>query len=140
MPAGRLAGHPPPLPLAAWLVLSHSGHSCCDCILQARAQLLRIKARSARRHRDMGCCGDCPRVRLRMAASLLARAVWHEQWVRISTLRLQALEQGQPYPPLTLPYPEAQPHLAEGVPLDLPPSIDRCAACQKELEEVSWQA
>jgi len=70
-------------------------------------------------------------------------AAWHEEWEQVCTLRLQALEQGHPYPPVTLPYLELQPFLPEGLPEDFPPSIDRCAACQNRLEEVSllagWQ-
>ena len=91
----------------------------------------------AARSPDLGCCGDCVRVRLRVAASLRARAAWYHAWALISTLRLEALEQGQPKPPLVLPYLEVQPHLAEGVPEELPASsMDRCAACQQELDSV----
>lgn len=85
---------------------------------------------------DLGCCSDCSHVHQREAASLRAMAAWHEQWELISTLRLQALEQGHPYPPLALPYLDVQPFLPEGLPEDFPPSIDRCAACQKRLDEV----
>ena len=86
---------------------------------------------------DPGCCRDCVRVRLRVAASLRALAARFEAWALISTLRLEALEQGQPKPPLVLPYLEVQPHLAEGVPEELPASsMDRCAACQQELDSV----
>jgi hypothetical protein len=104
-------------------------------LLQARAQNMWSKAFVVSRDQDLGCCSDCMRVRLRVAASLKARAVWYDEWILISTLRLEALEEGHPYPPLTLPHLEVQPHLAEGVPEELPPSIDRCAACQKELNE-----
>ncbi|PRW44894.1 DNA helicase exodeoxyribonuclease subunit A [Chlorella sorokiniana] len=102
---------------------------------QAWAQALRRNIDIVLQQPDLGCCSDCLRVRLRVVASLRANAAWHEQWAQISTLRLQAWEQGQPAPPLTLPYLDVQPHLAEGVPLDLPPSIDRCAACQDKLEK-----
>ena len=109
----------------------------CLRALQAFAHLLRHDACLASRSPDLGCCRDCVRVRLRVAASLRARAAWHDAWALISTLRLEALEKGQPKPPLVLPYLEVQPHLAEGVPEELPASsMDRCAACQKELEEV----
>lgn len=67
-------------------------------------------------------------------------AEWYDQWELINTLRLQALEQGHPYPPLTLPRLDLQLHLPEGVPEDLPPSFDRCAACQSRLEEVGARA
>ncbi len=66
-------------------------------------------------------------------------AAWHEGLEQVSTLRLQALEQGHPYPPLTLPCLDLQPFLPEGLPEDFPPSIDRCAACQNRLEEVRLQ-
>ncbi|PRW56998.1 D-alanyl-D-alanine dipeptidase [Chlorella sorokiniana] len=102
---------------------------------QAWAQRMRRSADMMLQQPDSGCCRDCVRVRLRVVASLRANAAWHEEWVRISTLRLQALEQGHPSPPLTLPHLDLQPHLAEGVPEDLPPSIDRCAACQEALDK-----
>ena len=105
-------------------------------LVQARTQELRRYADMVLQQPDLGCCRDCVRVQLRVVASLRANAAWYEEWVQISTLRLQALEQGQPYPPLTLPYLDVRPYLAEGVPEDLPPSIDRCSACQEELEEV----
>lgn len=106
-------------------------------MLQARAEKLRLDARLIAHYRDLGCCGDCVRVRLRIAASLRAQAAWYEEWAVIYALRLQAVEQGHPKPPLVLPHLDVQPYLAEGVPAELPASsIDRCAACQKELDEV----
>ncbi|PRW56675.1 D-alanyl-D-alanine dipeptidase [Chlorella sorokiniana] len=102
---------------------------------QAWAQALRRNIDIVLQQPDLGCCSDCLRVALRVVASLRANAAWHEEWVRISTLRLQALEQGHPYPSMTPPHLDVQPYLAEGVPLDLPPSIDRCAACQDELDK-----
>lgn len=104
--------------------------------LQAKQQLLRRNADVLLQHLDLGCCRDCSRVHQREVASLHAMAAWYAEWERITTLRLQALEQGQPFPPLTLPYLELQPFLPEGVPEELPPSIDRCTACQQRLEEV----
>ena len=115
----------------------------CRCNLQAKKKLLQRNAQQLLQRLDLGCCPDCPRVQQREAASLQAMAAWHEEWEQVCTLRLQALEQGHPYPPLTLPYLELQPFLPEGLPEDFPPSIDRCAACQNRLEEVSllagWQ-
>ncbi|PSC74214.1 hypothetical protein C2E20_2651 [Micractinium conductrix] len=109
-------------------------------VLRLRIQACQAKKQEFRRneefllqHPDLGCCSDCVRVRQRAAATSQAMAAWNEAWQLISTRRLQALEQGQPYPPLTLPYLEL--HLPEGLPEDLPPSIDRCATCQKELDE-----
>ena len=124
----------PPLP-ASQLPTACS-HLSLPPLVQAQAQELRRCADMVLQRQDLGCCTDCVRVALRVVASLHASAAWHEEWVRISILRLQALEQGQPYPPLTLPYVDVRPYLAEGVPEDLPPSIDRCSACQEELEEV----
>ena len=110
---------------------------CCLRALQAFAHLLRSNAGVVARSPNLGCCRDCMRVRQRVAAALRARAAWHNAWALISTLRLEAMEQGHPKPPLVLPYLDVQPHLAEGVPEELPASsIDRCAACQKELQEV----
>ena len=103
------------------------------CNLQAKKQEFRRNEEFLLQHPDLGCCSDCVRVRQRAAATSQAMAAWNEAWQLISTRRLQALEQGQPYPPLTLPYLEL--HLPEGLPEDLPPSIDRCATCQKELDE-----
>ncbi|KAI7835334.1 hypothetical protein COHA_010764 [Chlorella ohadii] len=101
----------------------------------AKKKLLRRNAQRLLQRLDLGCCPDCPRVHRREAASLQAMAAWHEEWEQVCSLRLQALEQGHPYPPLTLPYLELQPFLPEGLPEDFPPSIDRCAACQNRLEE-----
>ncbi len=116
---------------------SHPLH--CRCNLQAKKKLLRRNAQQLLQRLDLGCCPDCPRVQQREAASLQAMAAWHEEWEQVCTLRLQALEQGHPYPPLTLPYLDLQPFLPEGLPEDFPPSIDRCAACQNRLEEVRLQ-
>ena len=81
------------------------------------------------------------RVRQRAAASCDARAAWIEAWGVVSGLRLEALELGHPPPPLTPPYLEL--HLPEGLPEELPPSFDRCSACQGLLDEVRlggcWQ-
>ncbi|PRW45183.1 hypothetical protein C2E21_6237 [Chlorella sorokiniana] len=111
-------------------------------VLRLRAESAQVWAQGLRRNinivlqqPDLRCCSDCLRVRLRVVASMRANAAWYEQWARISTLRLQAVEEGHPAPPLILPYLDVQPHLAEGVPLDLPLSIDRCAACQDELDK-----
>ena len=111
----------------------------CHFNLQAKNQLLRRNAQQLLQRLDLGCCPDCPRVHQREAASLQAMAAWHEELEQVSTLRLQALEQGRPYPPLTLPCLDLQPFLPEGLPEDFPPSIDRCAACQNRLEEVRLQ-
>ena len=107
----------------------------CYCDLQAKQQLLRRNADVLQRL-DLGCCPDCPRVHQREVASLRAAALWHEQWERVYRLQLEALEQGHPDPPLILPYLDVRPFLPEGMPEDLPPSIDRCADCQRRLEEV----
>ena len=80
------------------------------------------------------CCHDCARVRQRVAASCRSRAPWFEACAFLSMRRLQALEQGLPYPPEILPRLEL--HLPEGMPEELPPSIDRCAACQQKLDQV----
>ena len=72
----------------------------------------------------------------RHAATLQATAAWYEQWEQVYRMWLQALEQGHPYPPLKLPYLEVQPFLPEGLPDDLPPNIDRCAACHTRIEQV----
>lgn len=80
------------------------------------------------------CCADCLLVRKRAAASNDARAAWNEQWEMVSSRRLEALEQGHPLPPLTLPYLELR--LPEGVPEELPPSLNRCSACQDLLDKV----
>lgn len=110
---------------------------CCCCILQARAYRYRTTADLATRDQYLGCCADCKRARLRIVASLRAQAAWINDWVTIFALRLAALEQGHPKLPLVLPYLDVQPYLAEGVPAVLPASsIDRCAACQKALEQV----
>ena len=106
----------------------------CDACLQAKKELLRS-------HRDIylqrpahECCAECVLVRHRAAVSCDARAAWHEAWEMISSRRLEALEQGHPLPPLTLPYLELR--LPEGMPEELPPSIDRCSDCQERLEDV----
>lgn len=125
--------HPPPTAgKLVWL----SPHTTLPLHLQAVKERQRRSVEVMLQRPDLGCCRDCVRVQQRVAASRQAYAVWNEQWEAVSTLRLQALEQGQPYPPLTLPWLEVQPYLPEGVPEELPPSIDRCAACQKQLDEV----
>ena len=122
-------------PLAAPAALS-SPHGTATATLQAQQQWCRYNAGLLLQRPDWGCCPDCPRVNRRHAASLQAMAAWHEQWELVLNLWLQALEQGHPYPPLKLPYLEVQPFLPEGLPEDLPPTIDRCAACHSRLEQV----
>ncbi|KAL4444300.1 hypothetical protein ABPG75_012037 [Micractinium tetrahymenae] len=100
---------------------------------QAKKQLLRHYRDIVLQHPGQECCADCLRVRQRGAASYEARAAWNEAWELLSIRQLQALEQGQPCPPLILPRLEL--HLPEGMPEELPPSIDRCSACQKMLDE-----
>ncbi|KAL4447520.1 hypothetical protein ABPG75_004739 [Micractinium tetrahymenae] len=97
------------------------------------ARLLRANRDTYLRPPLVECCADCLRVRQRAAASCEGQAAWNEAWELISTRRLEALEQGQPYPPLTLPYLEL--HLPDGMPEELPPSIDRCSACQSMLDQ-----
>ncbi|KAL4444327.1 hypothetical protein ABPG75_012064 [Micractinium tetrahymenae] len=99
---------------------------------QAKKQLLRRHWDILLQHPGHECCADCLQVRQRGAASCEARAAWHEAWELIASSRLEALEQGQPYPPLVLPYLEL--HLPEGMPEELPPSTDRCSACQSMLD------
>ncbi|KAL4441507.1 hypothetical protein ABPG77_002011 [Micractinium sp. CCAP 211/92] len=73
------------------------------------------------------------RVRQRCAASCEARVAWFTAWEYITSRRLEALEQGHPYPPLILPHLELQ--LPDGLPEEPPPSIDRCSACQQMLDQ-----
>ena len=122
--------------LRACAVLPPHPRDTAASTLQAKQQLIRRNAEWLLQHLDLGCCRDCPRVHRREAASLRAMAAWYRGWEVISILRLEALEQGHPFPPLTLPYLDVQPFLPEGLPQDFPPSIDRCAACQKRLDEV----
>lgn len=81
------------------------------------------------------CCADSLRVRQRLAASCTARAAWYTAWELITALRLEAVEQGHPYPPLILPHLEVV-SLPGGLPVEPEPSIDRCSACQTLLDEV----
>ncbi len=74
------------------------------------------------------------RVRQRCAASCEARAAWFTAWEYITCRRLEALEQGHPHPPLILPHLDLR--LPEGLPEELPPSIDRCSACHQMLDQV----
>lgn len=110
-------------------------------VMQATKQTLRRYRDIYLMHPGKECCADCLRVRQRAAASCDGRAAWNEDWELISTRRLEALEQGHPLPPMTLPYLELQ--LPEGMPEELPPSLDRCSACQGMLDEVRlcglWQ-
>lgn len=111
--------------------MTHGHHAaslqgCRQAILDDAADLLQ---------RPVGeCCADRMRVRQRCAASCEARAAWFAAWEFISSSRLEALEQGHPYPPLILPRLEL--HLPEGLPEEPPPSIDRCTACQRMLDQV----
>ncbi|KAL4444303.1 hypothetical protein ABPG75_012040 [Micractinium tetrahymenae] len=126
------------------------GHRDESRLLELDKRVLRLNIKSCQakkprllRSRDIylqhpgrECCADCLRVREQMAASWEARAAWIDAWELISTRRLEALEQGQPHPPLVLPYLEL--HLPEGMPEELPPSIDRCSACQNMLDRALY--
>ena len=70
------------------------------------------------------CCADCLRVRQRVASSCQAFAAWHEAFRTGTHQQLQAAEQGDPDPPMPAPPFELQ--LPEGVPEEMPPSVDRC--------------
>lgn len=80
------------------------------------------------------CCTDCVRVRQRLAAVCQACAVWYEASSVRASKQLQAVEQGEPVPAMPLPPFEVQ--LPEGVPEELPPSVDRCSSCQDLLDHV----
>lgn len=112
-------------------------------VVRMRMNAAKSSKEKLRRGRDIylqppaeECCADCLLVRKRAAASNDARAAWNEQWEMVSPRRLEALEQGHPLPPLTLPYLELR--LAEGVPEELPPSLNRCSACQDLLDKLIY--
>lgn len=103
--------------------------------LQFQRPALQRNAATLMAHPSSKCCADCMRVQQRCAASCEARAQpWFTAWEYITCRCLEPLEQGHPHPPLILPHLDLR--LPEGLPEELPPSIDRCSACQKMLDQV----
>lgn len=161
-PVPPMAGlpHPAAAAAAALLPTCRCGSRCCPathlplppcypCAAAAPAACLQAEAQAWRRDAEVwtqhlaachakpasACCPDFVRVQPRVVASYQARAALHEAWARQSTVRLQALQEGRPPPPA--PPPRLELHLPAGVPHELPHSIDRCAGCQADLDDVS---
>ncbi|KAL4419500.1 hypothetical protein ABPG77_002286 [Micractinium sp. CCAP 211/92] len=78
------------------------------------------------------CCTDCVGVRQRLAAVCRACAAWYEAASLRASQQLQMVEEGDSEPAMPLPLFELQ--LPEGVPEELPPSLDRCSSCQNLLD------
>ncbi len=112
------------------------------CMLQAQQQALQQSVEQWTRSLEaclrcprLACCPDFERVHQRLLASFKARAALFQGWVRLSAEYLKALQAGQLLPPAPLPRLELQ--LPAGVSQEVPPSIDRCTACQDKLDTVS---
>jgi len=121
------------------------GCICRQAILLLLLLLLHLQAKQQQLTRSVDvllqppsveCCPDCLRVRQRLLASCQARAAWFEAWALLSTRRLEALEEGRLCPVVSLPCLQLEPHLPDGMPEELPPSIERCSVCQQKLEQV----